>query len=145
MATELAVKLSAEQAARLQEYAHRLGYVASDVAASLVEEALRALEFEFIEFRDSPAGRQAYVSGTGLAVWEVVMVARGYDGDAEQARRHLSLLPGRVEAALRYAAAFTDEIEAALADNESYTPQDPTTWGSRTKSLIGASLTFSRR
>ena len=75
-------------------------------------------EFGPIVFRDSPAGRQAYVMGSSLAVWEVVFVTRDYGGDPVQTARHLHWPLVRVQAALAYAEAFPDEIEAAIADND---------------------------
>jgi len=41
----------------------------------LIEEGLPHAEFPAIEFRDSAAGRQAYVVGSRLAVWELLMEA----------------------------------------------------------------------
>jgi hypothetical protein len=75
-------------------------------------------EFGHIVFRDSPAGRQAYVMGSSLAVWEVVFVARDYGGDPAQTARHLRWPLVRVQATLAYAEAFPDDIEAAIADND---------------------------
>lgn len=75
-------------------------------------------EFAFIQFRDSIVGRQAYVQGTGLAVWEVVFVARAYGMDVARAAEHLEWPENKVQAALNYAAAYPDEIQAALEDND---------------------------
>lgn len=71
-----------------------------------------------IDFRDSMAGRHAYVKGSGLAVWEVAMVARDYDDDAERVAQHLQWPITRVQAALNYMRAYPDEINTALADND---------------------------
>lgn len=71
-----------------------------------------------IDFRDSLAGRHAYVKGSGLAVWEVSMVARDYDGDVPAIAAHLQWPLARVQAALNYASDYPGEIEAALADND---------------------------
>jgi hypothetical protein len=35
---------------------------------------LRRSEFAFVDFRDSPAGRQAYPQGSTLAVWAVLLL-----------------------------------------------------------------------
>jgi uncharacterized protein (DUF433 family) len=86
----------------------------------LVEEALRMSEHGSIIFRDSPVGRQAYVLGTRVAVWQVVAIVRSYGGDVEAAAHHLEWPTARVQAALTYAAAYPDEIEAAIEDNARY-------------------------
>ena len=44
-----------------------------------------AAEFALIDFRDSPVGRQAYIQGSTLAVWEVMMIVRAYKGNAKKA------------------------------------------------------------
>ena len=70
-----------------------------------------------IEFRDSVVGRQAYLRGSTLAVWEVVMLVRERKNDAEATAAYLGWPVARVEAALRYAAAYPEEIDAALREN----------------------------
>jgi hypothetical protein len=97
--------------------AQRHGWTASDASARLVEEGLRRAEFAFIDFRDSAAGRQAYVQGSSLAVWEVVLLARGHRGDTAAVARHLGWPEIRVRAAINYAEAFVEEIEGALEEN----------------------------
>jgi hypothetical protein len=78
MSHVVSMRLRDEQMERLRRLARRLGYTPSEASALLLEEALRTAEFAFIQFRNSPGGRQAYVAGSSPAVWEVVMVARGY-------------------------------------------------------------------
>jgi hypothetical protein len=77
-------------------------------------------EFAFIEFRDSIVGRQAYMQGSSLAVWEVAMLARERGGDLAGTAAYLGWPLSRVQAALNYTEAYTDEIEAALQDNAAY-------------------------
>jgi hypothetical protein len=114
------MRLQDEQVSRLRRIARSLGRTPSETSALLVEEGLRRSEFAFIDFRNSPVGRQAYVQGSSLAVWEVVLVARSYDMHMEQTAEHLQWQETRVQAALNYGAAFPDEIEAAIEDNASY-------------------------
>ena len=66
--TVISMRLPEESGKRLKRLAHRHGWTASDASARLVEEGLRRSEFAFIDFRDSPVGRQAYVQGSSLAV-----------------------------------------------------------------------------
>lgn len=98
--------------------ANRHGWTASDASARLVEEGLRRSEFAFIDFRDSAAGRQAFVQGSSLAVWEVAWLLRAYKQNATAVARHLGWSEPRVRAAIHYAEAFPEEIAAALADND---------------------------
>jgi hypothetical protein len=98
--------------------ANRHGWTPSDASARLVEEGLRRSEFAFIDFRDSIIGRQAYIQGSSLAVWEVILLCRGYKNDLQAVARHLRWPQARVQAAFNYAEAFAGEINEALAESE---------------------------
>ncbi len=97
-----------------------MGRTPSETGALLVDEGLRSAEFGQIEFRNSPVGRQGYIRGSSLAVWEVIMVAKSYDLDLAQTAEHLGWPLYRVKAALNYYNAFPNEIEEAIADNAAF-------------------------
>jgi len=112
------MRLPAASGKRLKRMASRHGWTPSDASARLVEEGLRRSEFAFLDFRDSSVGRQACVQGSSLAVWEVVLLLRGYKGDAEAVAKHLRWPQAKVRAAANYAEAFPEEIAEALAEND---------------------------
>ena len=114
----ISMRLPAESGRRLKRMANRHGWTSSDASARLVEEGLRRSEFGFIDFRDSPAGRQACIQGSTLAVWEVILLARSYREDVAAVARHLKWPEGKVRAAINYAQAFPEEINTAMAENE---------------------------
>jgi hypothetical protein len=121
--TVISMRLPEESGKRLKRLAHRHGWTASDASARLVEEGLRRSEFAFIDFRDSPVGRQAYVQGSSLAVWEVLLVVRSYTARGQKAdlaavASHLRWPQAKVQAAIHYSEAFPSEIDEALAENE---------------------------
>jgi uncharacterized protein (DUF433 family) len=116
--TVISMRLPAESGQRLKRMAKRHGWTTSDASARLVEEGLRRSEFAFIDFRDSSAGRQACIQGSTLAVWEIMLLVRSYAGDAEAVARHLKWPKPKVQAAVHYAAAFAEEIDEAIADND---------------------------
>jgi uncharacterized protein (DUF433 family) len=118
MSQVVSMRLQDDQMERLRRLARRLGRTPSETSALLVEEALRRSEFAFLDFRDSPAGRQAYIQGTRVAVWQVVQVAWSYGMDPARAAEHLRWPVVRVQAALSYAAVYPEEIEAAIRDND---------------------------
>jgi hypothetical protein len=118
MSHVVSMRLRDDQIERLRKQARRLGRTPSETAALFVEEALRMAEFAYIEFRNSIVGRQAYMTDSSLAVWEVIVVARGHNWDVESTAKHLQWRPVKVQAALNYAAAFPAEIDAALKDND---------------------------
>jgi len=113
----VSMRLQAQSGGRLKRMAHRHGWTTSDAGARLVEEGLRRSEFAFIDFRDSPAGRQACMQGSTLAVWEVILLVRSYKADVPAVARHLQWPEGKVQAAVNYAQAFPEEIESAVAEN----------------------------
>ena len=71
-----------------------------------------------IEIRSSAAGDQAYVCGSRLAVWEVFLLAKNYHGNLDAVAVHLQWPLARVEAAIRYADAFPEEIDRAIREYE---------------------------
>ena len=115
----LSMRLSEESGRRLKRIAHRHGWTPSDASARLVEEGLRRTEFAFLDFRDSPAGRQSYVQGSTLAVWEVMFLLRSYDGNVAAVAKHLRWPEAKVRAAQNYAEAFPEEITEAMDENDS--------------------------
>src|SRR6202046_555930 len=112
----ISMRLPAESGKRLKRMANRHGWTPSDASARLVEEGLRRSEFALIEFRDSPVGRQAYIQGSTLAVWEVMMIVRAHKGNAKKAAEYLEWPEFRVKAAVHYAEAYPREIKEALAE-----------------------------
>ena len=115
----ISMRLPMESGKRLKRMAHRHGWTPSDASARLVEEGLRRSEFAFIDFRDSSAGRQACMQGSTLAVWEVMLLVRSYATDTLAVARHLRWPEAKVQAAVNYAKAFPEEIEEAIAENDS--------------------------
>ena len=116
--TVISMRLPVDSGKRLKRMANRYGWTASDASARLVEEGLRRSEFAFIDFRDSPVGRQAYLQGSTLAVWEVMLLLRSYKGDARCVAVHLGWPEAKVLAAVNYAAAFPKDSAEAIAEND---------------------------
>ncbi len=113
----ISMRLPAESGKRLKRMANRHGWTASDASARLVEEGLRRSEFGFIDFRDTPAGRQACLQGSTLAVWEVMLLVHSYKEDVSAVAGHLKWPEVKVRAAVNYAAAFPEEINQAISEN----------------------------
>jgi hypothetical protein len=69
-----------------------------------------------ITFRDGPAGRRAGLVG-GPDVWEVVMWVEELAGEGNPVALlvdELTLSRPHIEAALRYRAAYPDEVDARI-------------------------------
>lgn len=100
---------------RLEVRAHEVRETRTGLAERYVEEGLRMDEHPGIGFVDGPAGRRAVVLGTGLDVWEVVATLQGARGSVDAVARYLEQPTAAVRAAVRYYAAFKQEIDAELA------------------------------
>lgn len=120
MTRTLTMQLSDAQAERLERFARARHTDVAQTGARLLDEALRMAEHPEIEFRDSVVGRQAYMRGSSLAAWEVVMLARERKNDEHATATYLGWPRPRVNAVLRYAAAYPDEIEGALQENDTF-------------------------
>ena len=114
----LSMRLPMESGNRLKRMANRHGWTPSDASARLVEEGLRRSEFAFIDFRDSPAGRQAYIQASTLAVWEVALLLKSYRQNVSSVAEHLRWPEAKVQAAVNYAEVFPEEVQEAIAENE---------------------------
>lgn len=119
MSQTVSLRLPDELVDRIDRFARRLGngMTRSRAGILLLDEALREEEFNSIEFRNTAIGRQPFVKATGMAVWEIIMVAKRFDLDASRTAHHLQIRPETVQAALNYFEAYRVEIEQALADN----------------------------
>ncbi len=49
----------------------------------------KAVRICFLNFRDSPFGRQAYMQSNTLAVWEVMFLLRSRKGNVAAGDKHL--------------------------------------------------------
>ena len=86
----------------------------SDLVARYVIEKSLETEFPGISFRDSLSGREAYLTGHRVAVWEVVAV-HGETRSRDKTARHFGWPRVLVQRALAYANAFPEEITTASA------------------------------
>ncbi len=81
------------------------------VARYVIEKSLEA-EFPGISFRDSLSGREAYVTGHRVAVWEVLAV-HDESKSIEKTADHFRWPRALVKRALAYAKAFPEELSRA--------------------------------
>jgi uncharacterized protein (DUF433 family) len=120
----VSIRLKDEQVAALQRTARHWRKNPSATAAQLVEQALRMRDFPFIEFRDTIRGPEAFLKGTRLRVFWIVIMAQDYGGNLQKAAEHLGVPAAQVECALRYAEAYADEIRAAIAELEAMSTEE---------------------
>jgi len=116
--TVVSLRLDPNEVEKLKQLARRVGRTPSEVGADLLSESIRRADFAFIEFLDSACGRQAYIQGTRLAVWQAITVLRSHDGNVVKAAAHLKWPEAKMHAAVAYTKAFPTEIDQAIKENE---------------------------
>jgi hypothetical protein len=116
MSENVSVRLEDGLAERLRLRARAAGETLSDRLRRYAEEGVRRDEHPLITFRDGPTGRRAGLVG-GPDVWEVAMWVEDLTAEpdpvATLAEESL-LTRAQIEAALRYRAAYPDEIVAHI-------------------------------
>lgn len=119
------------------------GSSSSSVANMFIDEALRSHEHPGIIFRPGPTGRRAALAG-GPDVWEVIAAlhaVREEQPDVDRAAL-VSELAGvtglstaLVGVALRYYAAYPDEIDERIALNKDVADREEQLWEAQQKLL----------
>ncbi len=112
----VSLRLKEPASATLERQARLMQRSVGETAAILLTEKLKQEEFPGVEFRRTSVGRLAYVKGTRVAVWLLVMLARDHDMDVRNVAEHLDWPIERVEIGLAYAAAYPGEIEPLVND-----------------------------
>ncbi len=120
MSQILSLRVPDQMAERLERFARRQGNGMTRTKASilLLEEALREAEFAYVEYRDSAIGRQPYLKGTGLAIWEVIMIARSFEFNAERIAQNYPIPVKAIQSAFHFYEAYREEIDLAIEDND---------------------------
>src|SRR5438552_19024623 len=94
----------------LAELSRRRNVDESELARTLLDEALRREKHPGIVFRSTPTGREAAIEGRRIYVWQVLETLRASEGDVEQAAGFLGLRPDHVRVAVDYYAEYGPEI-----------------------------------
>lgn len=116
---------------QLRRTARQRSATPSRLAQRLVDEGLRALEFDGVVFRDGPTGRRAGIVG-GPDVWEIVAAlsdARENGRDAIQTVAFDFGLPiEKVRKAIAYYGKYAAEIDQEITDNEQLASETYQSW-----------------
>lgn len=116
MSVNVSVRLDDSLAERLRLRARAAGETLSDRLRRYAEEGTRREEHPLIAFRDGPTGRRAGLLG-GPDVWEVALWLEDLAGETDPIATLIeesTLSRSQVDAALRYRAAYPDEIAARV-------------------------------
>jgi hypothetical protein len=116
---------------RLKRRSEMAGTNKSRLAERYVDEGTRMDEHPGIVFRGGPAGRRAAVAG-GPDIWELIATLKSGKAKGEEAisatAALLDLTDAQVRTAVRYYAAFTDEIDRRIALNTEDADEAEAAW-----------------
>jgi uncharacterized protein (DUF433 family) len=97
----------------------------SQLATSLLTEAIRMRRIPGVIFVDGLDSRRAAVAGTGLEVWELIATYRAVGEHAEElAHSYPQLSESQLRSALAYYELYPEEIDARLDREKGWTPEE---------------------
>jgi hypothetical protein len=110
------IRLGEQANLLVEDEVRRSGRSRSVVVEELTEEAAKTRLHPGVAFRGRP--RRAWVIGSGLDVWEIIELLGSYLNDVVALRADHPLVTDRhLRTARAYAAQFTAEIDAQMAEN----------------------------
>lgn len=89
----------------------------SELARTLLDEALRRERHPGIVFRSTPTGREAAIEGRRVYVWQVMETVWASAGVIDESATFLGLRPEQVSAAVDYYADYASEIDELITLN----------------------------
>ncbi len=116
MSVNVSVRLDDALAESLRLRARAAGETLSDRLRRYAEEGTRREEHPLITFRDGPTGRRAGLLG-GPDVWEIAMWVEDLAAEPDAIAtlvEDLGFTRSQIDAALRYRAAYPDEVAARI-------------------------------
>ena len=134
--TPLSFRLHGETARLLERRAQEAGETQTALVERYVEEGLRTDVHPLVTFRDGTAGRRPCIVGTSLGVWQVVETIRQNGGSIAETAGYLGKPVELIEAAARYYADFTEEIDRWTERANAFAEREEANWR-RQQELLG--------
>jgi len=120
---------------RLKRRSGEAGAPQAALAERYIDEGMRMDEHPGIYFRDGGSGRRPAVLGTHLDVAQVIETLRQNDNSIEETADYLDITPAQVEAAVRYYAAYTDEVDRWSEQSRAIAERERELWLRREQAL----------
>jgi uncharacterized protein (DUF433 family) len=107
------------------------------LAERYIAEGLKMDEHPNIYFREGALGRRAAITGTRLDVWQVMETVRNSANSLEEAAEYLGVPVEKVRAAVRYYAAYRDEVDDFAARATAAAERAEAAWRAEQEILTG--------
>jgi uncharacterized protein (DUF433 family) len=107
----------------------------TELAERYINEGLRQDEHPLIGFRDGDAGRRPVLLGSRLSVADVITTIRQNDNSVEDAAEYLETPVEQVEAAVRYYADYSAEVDDWISRTEAIAARERLRWERRKAAL----------
>lgn len=121
--------------ARLKQRSHDVGAPQATLAERYIDEGLRVDEHPGVYFREGGSGRRPAVLGTRLDVAQLVETLRQNGNSVEETADYLDIPAEHVATALRYYAAYTEEIDAWVAQSRAAAERELELWRRQQQAL----------
>jgi uncharacterized protein (DUF433 family) len=120
---------------RLKRRSREVGSPQGTLAERYIDEGMRMDEHPAIYFRDGGSGRRPAVVGTRLDVAQIIETLRQNANSIEETADYLDLSPAQVDAAVRYYAAYKDEIDDWIEESREIAERERDLWRRRRDAL----------
>jgi uncharacterized protein (DUF433 family) len=137
MTKQFSVRVATSVFAELERRAREVAESRNALAGRYIAEGVRLDEHPDISFRDGVLGRRAALAGTRLDVWQVMQTVRAHDNSVENAADYLTLPVSKVRAAVRYYAAYREEIDEVAARETAAAERAEAAWRAEQELLAG--------
>lgn len=122
---------------RLKRRSDQVGAPQAALAERYIEEGMRVDEHPGIYFRDGGSGRRPAVLGTRLDVAQVVETLRQNENSIAKTAEYLDISAAQVEAAVRYYAAYREEVDDWIEQSRAIAERERDLWRRQQDALAG--------
>ncbi|HEX5582452.1 DUF433 domain-containing protein [Gaiella sp.] len=122
---------------RLRRRSAEVGAPQAVLAERYIDEGMRIDEHPGIYFRDGGSGRRPSVLGTRLDVAQIVETLRQNENSIEETAEYLDISQAQVEAAVRYYAAYRDEVDRWIERSRTIAERERNLWRRQQEALAG--------
>jgi len=113
---------------RLKQRSREAGATQAALVERYIEEGMRVDEHPGIQFREGGSGRRPRVLGTRLDVAQIIETLRQNGNSIEAAAEYLDIPVEQVETAVRYYAAYRDEVDAWIEQTRAIAERERELW-----------------